>query len=175
MNTTITKDQILLKDNEVYVIDKTALIWKSDWVYDSFMEIIWQAEHDSKASKQFLYKITHSTAKLDGVKQLPREWFVMGEDVEELADKAGWEYSTFDQAASAFSTGFKAGYNAKKGEFSREQMEKAFRSGWANSESINSSFELEDGFQWFLNSLQSLTLPQSLTLNKDNEIVKIEW
>lgn len=170
MNTTITRDQIVLKDNEVYVIDKTALIWKSDWIYDSFMEIIWQAEHDSKAAKQFLYKITHSTAKLDGVIHLNREWFVKGEDIRKLAIEEFGE----DKVNRLVVSIFEAGYSAKKGEFTLEQLMNV-----AYAASNHGMFDDEEHAEKYvrdcINHFQPLSLPEKIVLSPDGELIEIQW
>ena len=110
--------------------------------------------------------VTHSTKPLQGVKLLPREVFVKAQDIEELADKAGWEYSTFDQAASAFSLGFKSGYNANKNQFTKEEMESVILM------LAHLTGTVQERLDKAIASVHPLSLPQEITIENDNVTVK---
>lgn len=69
----------------------------------------------------------------------------------------------------AHQAGFKAGHNAKKGEFTEEDMEAAYNAGHGKDNLIE-----EDNFENFMLKLQKLSLPQSLTIENGN-ITKTEW
>lgn len=159
--TTITKDQMLLKENDVYVY----II--PDTNVDGIQNFNNPFIFDDK-----MVNVTHSTAKLEGIIHLQREWFVKREDVEEMANSAnGYNYYCKETKAPIFNEGFKAGYNAKKGEFTREEAEALFNEGCRQG---TGAYSLKT-FNECISILRPLTLPQSLTLNKDNELVKIEW
>lgn len=170
MKTTYTADKnAFIIDGEVYLTGYGPSN-SGSYYYNTDLKTCQQYRCEYGENKMVIYT---TNKNLTTVKLLPREVFVKPQvDVEELADKAGWEYSTFDQAASAFSLGFEAGHYANKNQFTKEEMEQAFRSGWSNSENINSSFELEDSFEWFLKSIRPLSLPQEITIENHNVTVK---
>lgn len=181
MNTTITKDQMILHEGELYLLHPTKFATvkglipeKTPCVYKILDKTFFRVER-----KAFL--ITHSTSKLDGVIHLQKEWFVKGEDVEEMAQKFIENTSDFDGADDGwirlFKNIFKAGHNANKGEFSREEMIQAMTMTGAYADS-NPKATHKDVMTYignYINSLRSLQLPEKIVLSPDGELVEIQW
>lgn len=168
MNTTITKDQMLLKDNEVYVY----II--PDTNIDGIQNFTTPFIFDDK-----MVNVTHSTAKLDGVKPLQREWFVKGEDVEEMAQKFIENTSDFDGADDGwirlFKNIFKAGYNAKKGDFTKQQLIDAMYDAFEYPNKRTPEATITEFIERYVRDLQPLTVPSKIVLSPDGELIEIQW
>lgn len=124
-----------------------------------------------------MWLIIASTKQLPNVKQLPREVFVKGVDVDELAEEevmeiwrfkpeSGDELKDFDREVHMF----KAGFNAKHNEFTKEEMAKAI----SRAMFIHVSGKFVDVYG-IINDLRPITLPKSITTNDELEIIKIEF
>lgn len=130
------------------------------YVWDGMIQTI--TTHPSNVRK-----IIYSTAKLEGIPQLERKWFVKPVDVEELALKtilpkvyAEWELDLF-----------KAGHNDNKAEFTRDEMIQAISIARIIVRGGGSKFTTDE----IISKLRPLSLPKSIMLNDDNEIISIEW
>lgn len=88
-------------------------------------------------------------------------------DVGELAHKGNNGTYPIDEG---WRRGFEEGYNAKEAEFTREDMELAWKAGSIHNTSVGF-----DNFESFLNNIRQLSLPTSVTLNENNEVTHVEW
>lgn len=72
---------------------------------------------------------------------------------------------------------FIQGHNANKAEFTRDDMIQAIKFGAAyiDCNILHSVEELESEAISYIDSLRPLSLPKSITLNDDNEIISVEW
>lgn len=122
-----------------------------------------------------MYQITHSTKDLDNVVLLPRDKFVKPVNVEELAiqfaEKSDW--IPWSQEGLAVEC-FKAGHNANPNSFTGEQLDEAislaFKHGQSNVINEWQSFnEIRRHFA------PKLSLPASLEINEQGEIVNVIW
>ena len=90
------------------------------------------------------------------------------EDVEEFGDSYNNHFQNSIvsiEEDSAFRGGFYAGYNAKKGEFTIEQLKTAWAYG------VEASGTFED----VLKIVQPLSLPKSIEVDESYNITKVNW
>lgn len=120
--------------------------------------------------------ILASTAKLEGIPQLERKWFVKPVDVEELAEKyaykneQSYEYHMNDSGVGYVKQAYIDCHNANKAEFTRDEMEQAIKNA------VQEYYKFtEVNIDSVIDSLRPLSLPKSITLNDDNEIISVEW
>lgn len=160
MKTLLPNKDYKLEDNEIYVYNIIPII---------------SGEGETLTKKV----LTHSTAPLQGVKQLDRSMFVKGVDVKELANSANGYNLYFKETKSPiFNEGFIAGYNANKNEFSKSDMEKMFYQGALFKDErpyydMSESKASPEYIDWFIKTLRPLSLPASITLNGDD--ITIKW
>lgn len=141
---TIPKSDMMLISGEVYVLDP-------------------------KDRTQVIY----STATLEGVKQLDRERFVKPVDAKSLAnEEAKLFYSEPSEIKSHFKLGFKAGYNANKAEFTKQDMANVFGIAFDLGRT-QKSFTGSD-FEKAMYANKKLSLPQSIELENDI-ITNVNW
>lgn len=100
--------------------------------------------------------------------QLDRKHFVKPKvDVDELASNyAEREQRVLWENEHIVSEAFKAGYNAKEGEFTQGDIAIL----WA-AMILDNTLSLE----YILFKLRSLSLPKSVTLNENNEVIEVTW
>jgi len=103
-----------------------------------------------------------------GFIQLDSKAFVKPVDVMQLA----YDYSTFDQAASAWHDGYKANPN----EFTREDMIQAVKYGAAyiDLDSLTSMDELDKEASDFIDRLRPLSIPEYIVI-EDNQVKEVVW
>jgi len=145
---------MILSDGEVSITGQLGKARAGDIVYDtvdcSVVRFLggWQ---------DYIRPVLASTSDKWGVPHLDRNSFVIGVDVLSLA----YEYSTFDQAASAWADG----YNAKKAEFTLAQA----RTIWAAGVEASSTFE--DA----LKIVQPIEIPESITVDDNFNVIDVKW
>lgn len=168
--TTITKDQMILHDNEVYVITEKpfATLVRPDGIH-----YLQDSEKPYYVKERKIYEITHSTASLAGVTKLDRIVFVKPKDVESLAiNKFPDGYNK--HTSHAMRQIWVDGYNANKGEFTREEMIKAMNSVASFTvECSNNPFALSAYIDGFMNGIRQISIPNSITIN--NNEVTVNW
>lgn len=166
----LTKDNIVLVDNEIIVFNRNSPMQYRGG--DSKTKIFhnkhfgWQIKIEYTA-----YPITHATDhSLEGVKHLDRNLFVKKVDVEELAFKTAWEHSTYEPEVAARVNGFIDGYNAKEGEFTREETIKLI---------VRAVFDTHAGKfvdpEELVNSIRPLSIPESIELDDEFNVVNVKW
>lgn len=140
-------------------------------------EILLLAPDENLIEGQMHAQILASTnPKSTNTKHIERSKFVKPEvDVEQLSINQAWEWTTFDQAAYTFSTGFKAGYNANKKEFTREEMETAMRAAIVTTFSSESAKYANSFVDVYINNLRPLTLPKSVICDEEYCILNVIW
>lgn len=109
--------------------------------------------------------IAYSTTKADSCstfKQLDRSLFVKGLDLEEMAQ----QYLRSEKISNSdfHRDIFKAGYQANKAEFTRDEMESVVN--WIR---VNPNRSLNDALYW----LRPLSLPKSVTIDGDK--ITVNW
>lgn len=185
-NTTYTANEnCFLIEGEVYLIDESIPKKLNHWVYLASKGKMLQIIDDSLRSIMVATGapvITHSTKPLEGVKPLPREKFVKPKDVDLLSEferLKGYECDRFDNEEWSEYEWFKqgAGHNANPNEFTREEMIQAMTMTGAYADS-NPRATHQDVMKYignYINSLRPLTLPASLEINEQGEIVNVIW
>jgi len=110
-----------------------------------------------------------STAQLDGVIKLDRQQFVKPVDLANLSVEYCQQADCGNTRESRNCIAdFQSGYNANKGVYTREQLIEAMKYASSHLSSVN-------GIYKYIDSLQDLSLPKSLTINDNNEIIEISW
>jgi len=64
---------------------------------------------------------------------------------------------------------FIAGYKANPNEFTREEVELAFKAGCLTNSEVGWS-----GFEAFMNNLRPLSIPASVTI-ENNQVIEVKW
>lgn len=115
--------------------------------------------------------VTHSTKPLDGVKQLPRDKFVKPVDYIELAIEEFGE----DKVNRLVVDIFTKGHNANPNEFTLSEIGDAMEAAiqWYDSHPVLS--DMSEFIHTYINSLRPLSLPASLEINEQGEIVNVIW
>lgn len=115
--------------------------------------------------------IATTNTELTGIHHIPREWFVRKVDLDRLAydfaekSKCDWEDEHFVNEA------FKAGYNANKSEFTRDELFTAMNLAWTTG-ALDSNRTSHD----IIKELRPLQLPQSITVTKDfKQVIETIW
>lgn len=159
------KDYKLLKDH-IYIISRAKYAGNNEWGMCDFTGDI-----TKELNGKYRYLVTNTTnPSLQGVKQLDRNLFVKKEDVEELYHQTKYNlgYDSYDLHDEYFH----AGYNANKNEFSRKDMEIAIeRAGYMAQMGIS----CEKATKSILTELRPLTLPQSITVDSEYNVIKINF
>lgn len=115
--------------------------------------------------KGVCYIITHSTNKdLDNIVSLPRDKFVKPVDYIELAIEEFGE----DKVNRLVVDIFTKGHNANPNDFTRDEMIKAM-----NAVHNNPLIILD--IPAYINHLRPLSLPESIQINEQGEIVNVIW
>lgn len=153
MKTFIANETLLLIDGEIN------LLTQPDTNVDGLQNYTQPYLYEGKA-----YQLLASTKQLPNVKQLPREVFVKGVDVEELA-RIEAKTINYPAVATGFYSGFIYGYNANKNEFAEQEVIQIC------TKIIKEKMYIHEAIQ----SVRKLSLPQSITTNDELEIIKIEW
>lgn len=176
--TTIQKKDMILHDGEVYVtairkpeIGETGILYAKGIMGVGAGYSTFKNDGDGFAKLCAIAEgtktVVYSTANIKGVPQLNRNHFVKPK--EDVWEKA-WEYSTYEPAASAFVSGYKA----NKAEFTREEMEEAidiaYIIGRNTEELLSKKYVQED----VINSIRPLSIPQYIVIDND-EIVDVKW
>ena len=163
-------------DNQFYFLSKERLSVKDWFLYGLNVikqleePIDYESEHFKIYGMGARIKIIASTSNLECIKQLDRKYFVKKEDVEDLAKK---KYPYEDEGFTAIDRGtlktfadiWKKGYNANKGEFTREEMQQAYIAGMCGDESL----------QDLLYRLRPLSLPKSIEVDSEYNVIKVNW
>jgi len=141
MKQTFTKESISINDGEIEIWDGETLIG---------------------ASETFLWK--HVDCII-----LDRTEFVKPVDVEKLAHINSEKYYFSGAPKSAAFGSFMEGYNANPNEFTREDMELAFKAGCLTKTEVGWS-----GFGEFINNLRPLSIPEQVTI-ENNKVISVVW
>lgn len=126
------------------------------------------------------YPIIATTAGIATIPQLSRKHFVKPKvDVHLEAVNEYWKNRPITECdyLDDFVKGFKAGNNVKESEFTREDMMQAIKFG---ASYIDSSIEwtvesLNENAEIFINSLQPLSLPASITTDENYNVISVCW
>lgn len=118
--------------------------------------------HEGKEQIEF----THSTKVSEDYILLPRDKFVKPKDVEALAESAADKlYHPVSQIKEDFKQGFKSGHNANPNKFTIDHLKTAWAYG----------VEASGTFQDLIKIIIPLSLPESLQINEQGEIVNVIW
>lgn len=116
-------------------------------------------------------KTIYSTKKIHDCPLLDRNRFVKGEDLDDFIAEAYHNTKGHKGQVEGFELGFKAGYQANKAEFTREELEKAFMAGIKSVTAHGVWYKI---FNEFVSELRQLSLPDSVTI-ENNEIIEVKW
>ena len=112
---------------------------------------------------------------------LDRQQFVRPVAVHELASGKIKELDLKSRDAIVYSDGFKTGYDANKGVYTREQLEIIFNAGrdfdYSNCKSTKYSDRIEYKNQYLEQSIAKITplsIPKSVTI-EGSKIIDIQW
>lgn len=171
---TTTHSNLALVEGEVYVLGDNVFGF-----YDGFKS---KEAAIEKYDEGFVYvkynkicPVLTTTANLEGIPQLDRKHFVKPKvDVEELAEKWVFEtnrhkWSNNDDTAPDNYASFKAGHNAKEAEFTRGHMFDLF------CRMQMGRIKTSDDWEQYMNEIQPLSIPASVTLNENNEVIAVQW
>lgn len=176
MKTLLKDKHILLIDNEVYFINPVDVIEEGDFYYykpDGVKKYIPQIKDYVEIFNPNEYgeKITHSTASLQGVKQLDRSLFVKGVDVEELARENCPENYIDESYDHCFKYAFETGFNANKNEWTDQEFKLAISKAIDFGKQGKSAPE---SIKILKSMLRPLSLPSSIIIEGE-EIKQINW
>lgn len=165
------KDYILL-DGEIYILSLEDIKEGDRYFFGNRFELRGLTNFEVGISsteyykEQGIMKITHSTASLQGVKQLDRSLFVKGVDVEELYEQAKTNigYDSYDLHDEYFH----AGYNANKNEFTKKEL----------NDALCFAFEMgllkqPSSMEEVIKHIRPLSLPSSIII--EGEEITINW
>jgi len=159
---------LVLVDNEVYFLGKSASTIKGDLVYDTIEKRILIAMEDYETYHKLITATTNKN--IPNVHHLERKLFVKPDvDLDGLA----FEYSKQVKGAQgkAYSRlDFKAGFNANKKEFTLEQFQRGVRMAF-----ITGSTEGKMNINQIIDSVQPLSLPSSIESNEDFTEINVNW
>lgn len=179
---TFTPDSMAIIDGEVYLLSKDK-VNIGDYGYSNnpneknpvfevkknmgvliFQEAGWSGIHKILAT---------TNTSIPNVKHIERSKFVNPDVyVEELAQKAIYEEGFhYEMEKQSFKAGFKAGYNANKKEFTREEIEIAYIAGKNHNEFDNAV----DGFNVFLTNIRPLSIPKEVICDEEYNVIEIKW
>lgn len=129
--------------------------------------------HIFSQDKQTMLFSTDDFYNKIGVEKLDRKHFVKPKvDVEELASNyAEREQRVLWENEHIVSEAFKAGFNAKEAEFTREEAIALFNEGCRQG---TGNYPLMT-FDRCVEILRPISLPKSVTLNENNEVISVEW
>lgn len=173
---------MVLHEGEIYLIEIGNKGTTGDKVMACYSDE-WTLGNSIPTDKRNWHKVIATTdPSLTGVKLLDRKHFVREVDVEEIANQAVIKRYAGVACAdrgemSEYHIGYRDSYNAKKGEYTESQMYDcalAFFYHWYNSPGQNTAQGLQEWLPKHIASLQTLSLPQSLTIENGN-ITKTEW
>jgi len=134
------------------------------------------------------FDILYSTGVILGTAHIDRKEFVKPVDVEALADS----YLTPDIFLSRpepiwsdhegyieLSEAFQEGYNANPNEFTREDMQLAFKAGaeYINSDAYityKSEKAITKAGEQYVDNLRPLSIPESVTI-ENNQVISVVW
>lgn len=116
--------------------------------------------------------VIYSTKIITGVKPIDRSKFIKPIDLDGLFEKLkGYSKDRFDNEEHSEMDYFKAGYNSNKAEFTREEAKALFDEGCRQG---TGNYPLMS-FYRCIEILNPLTLPESITINDNDEIVEVVW
>jgi len=181
MKQKFTKESIVMHDGEVLLL-ATRHAETNGYLYfpdaKEILKVYGGEKHAKQLNKSELpfNEIVYSTKHYNGIPQLDRKEFVKQVDLEALAanhamQTHGTEYTEPDMQRDVHDTvrDFKAGYNANPNEFTREDMELAFKAGCLTKTEVGWS-----GFGEFINNLRPLSIPEQVTI-ENNKVISVVW
>ena len=176
---TIYKKDTLLKDGEVYVIEQNKHS-KEDgsWVFTPGNMVTNPGvgrmkegvlKSGAKACLDF-FKITHSTAKLAGVTQLPRDKFVkpVEEEAKEYALAQGENARNY-----AVAHDFICGRG--KFEFTKQQLIDAMYDAFEYPNKRTPEATITEFVDRYVKDLTPLSLPESFQIDENNNVVNVKF
>jgi len=172
---TTTHTNLALVEGEVYILSSERINENDHYLgVDNKPHLAKEGLHYMAMAKN-LPKIIASTAKLEGIPQLDRKHFVKPK-----VDVGAKATEIFESSHLNLSTDFIIGYRfghtdrAKEAEFTREDMEKAIDLAFTHGRHLNTSQEkITHGIFQVL--MPDISLPKSVTLNENNEVISVEW
>jgi hypothetical protein len=177
---TTTHTNIAIVEGDVYIVSDTIPkhfnVPVYNWNYNQINifnnDCIEAERHGIRFSE-----IIASTAKLEGIPRLDRKHFVKPKvDVEEVfVKKIGYETDIFDGDDWDRLEHFKAGYNAKEAEFTREDMENAIHAAFICSRIYGEDVDVNEYVRGYLHGIRPLSLPSSITTDENFNVISVEW
>lgn len=165
--TTYTRDQMILSDGELYIIDREKRAYQS---HTKEFRLRDGKTYRFDQKEDMGFAIIVSTVYEPGIPQLDRKHFVKPVELETLADKWSKFIGSNGRSKLAdlrmhYRLGFTSGYNAKKAEFTLAQA----RTIWAAG--VEASGTFEDA----LKLVRPLSIPISITVDDEFNVISVQW
>lgn len=184
---TYKKDvDLFLVDGEVVISTKQDIQQGDYWIYKCKHTGIVENEitlnnlpnkmgwFDKLHDRHSYLKVIYSTKQLQGIKPLERSKFIKPIDLKSFQDAYihennyyNYEYREQDVIKSAYEDG----YNANKAQFTREDIINAISIGRTIFKGGKPAFSYDE----IISKIQTLSLPESITINDNDEIVEVVW
>lgn len=169
-----TQSDMILHNGDVYVIGNILI---PEWYFDGDLLRRNVVDDNDYWQRRPNYKrIGYSTASLEDVKQLDRQKFVKPVDIGEIAFNYAEKSNAKWDNENVVNEAFKAGYNANKAEFTKEEVRQAMADSMAFLD-CNPKATVNEIFEWrkeYLNKIRPISIPKSITIQND-EIINVEW
>lgn len=111
-------------------------------------------------------KIIYQTKQLQGIKPLERSKFIKPVNIMDIYNESKKE---FGNARVLGLQSFKAGYNANKSEFTRDQIIEAISMAFLSGRGMLYTIES------IIDKIRPIALPESITINDNDEIIEVVW
>ena len=177
--TSETKDKALNYAKEVIMKTTTLLPERDYFLQDNQIHFKSRTENagcEIEIEGQRIVMGASTDHTLPAVRYLDRTLFVNKEDVEELAEKhvskKGYNKNNHKALFQHINekNNFIAGYNANKGEFTREEMEIAIKEAGFLTQQGN---HFKVAIRNIINSLRPLSLPKSIEVDEQYNVIKV--